>query len=125
MDTIVRNLFLTEIIRILFVTVLLFWVKIPLFYKIFLVILSDSIDCRIAKWFVNEWADPNGNLYQLSDKVTDTITNGIMLFYVISNDYLENYQNNILTFLYLYRLIGFFFFLIFLDRNLLFYFPCF
>lgn len=123
MNTISRNLLLSEIFRIVFVLLVLYGTKIPVFYKIVLVILSDSFDCRVPKWIFHDWVDPNSNLYQVSDKITDTISYGIQLYYIVSIDYLSKIQQNIVLFLYTFRLIGVFFFLLFLERIILIYFP--
>lgn len=123
MEEITRKLIIAEIIRVLFVCVVLFGTKIPLFYKIILIMVSDSFDSRVPKWIFDEWVDSNGSLYQISDKITDTISYGILLYHVISTRYLEEYQNQILSFLYFLRLIGITLFLFYKMEILLFYFP--
>lgn len=121
MDNVTYNLIISEVIRVVYVWIILYLTKIPLFYKTILIIVSDSFDCRLAKLVLDDWVDLNSSLF--SDKITDMISYGMLLYYVLSIRYLPNIQNNIALFLYSFRLIGVVLFIILSDRIILIYFP--
>lgn len=118
-----ENLFISQGFRILSTLFILFLLHIPLFYKIILVMLSDSLDCGIPKLFFSDWVNPNTNLYQISDKITDMVTYFILLFYFFRVKYLEKKENILLSILLFYRLIGEIIFFITQDRYYLLIFP--
>lgn len=118
-----QNFFLSEGFRISATLFILLILHIPLFYKIILVMVTDSIDCGIAKFFFHDWVDPNTNLYQISDKITDLVTYIILLSYVVWIKYLEKKKNIFLGILLLYRSIGEICFFVSRYRYFLFLFP--
>ena len=86
--------------------------------------LTDSIDCsRKHEEFLNEWINCNSNIYQVTDKIVDTLCYTILLFYILRNGSLSSYNNNLLKYLFIFRLVGVFLFLIKDNREYLFYFP--
>ena len=119
-----QNLFVSQGFRILFTVVVLFFVHIPLLFKVLLVILSDFFDnCIPLRKVFKDWVDPNTKLYQLSDKITDLMTSYILLFYLFKYPYLVRNQNLILFYLLLYRSIGQIIFFIWNDQRILLLFP--
>lgn len=117
------NLFISQGFRILVSVIILFLIHIPLFYKIILIIISDSLDCGIPKLLFDDWINPNTNLYQISDKVTDLCTYFILLFYLFHIQYLNKKENTILSVLLFYRCIGEILFFTTQERNYLLFFP--
>lgn len=101
-----QDFFISEGLRIFFTFFVLFILHIPIFYKIILIIISDSIDCGLSKIFFNDWVDPNTNLYQISDKITDLVTYLILFFYILRVKYLDKKRNVVLFFLLFYRIVG-------------------
>ena len=119
-----QNLFVSQGFRILFTVVVLFFIHIPLLFKVLLVILSDFFDnCIPLRKVFKDWVDPNTKLYQLSDKITDLMTSYILLFYLFKYPYLVRNQNLILFYLLLYRSIGQIIFFIWNDQRILLLFP--
>ena len=121
--TIEQKFFFSESLRILFSFCIFFVFTIPLFYKIILLIISDTFDCGFSKLFFKEWIDPNTEVYQISDKVCDTIGYTFLLIYLWTSMFLCKKYNSILTVMYFYRLIGTLLYIIFQERQYLLYFP--
>ena len=119
----IYNLVLSDCIRIIAALVILYRLPIPLFVKIILIMISDSVDCGIPRILFNHWIDCSTDTYQRLDKITDTICYTFLLFYILKNGDLSTNYNYLLIVLYIYRLIGVFLFLIKNDRKDLFYFP--
>lgn len=101
-----QNFFISEGLRVFATLFILLLLHIPFFYKVILVMITDSLDCGISKIFFNDWIDPNTNLYQISDKITDLVTYFILFGYTINSKYLEKKKNIFLSFLLFYRFIG-------------------
>ena len=76
-----QNLFVSQGFRILFTVVVLFFIHIPLLFKVLLVIPDFRQLYSITK-SVQRLGGSNTKLYQLSDKITDLITSYILLFYL-------------------------------------------
>lgn len=121
--TIKEQFFISEGLRIFLTLFILLVLCMPVFYKVLLVMITDSIDCGISKFLFHDWVDPNTDLYQMSDKITDIITYIILLFYVIYIKYLDEKKNNFLGFLLCYRLIGEILYFSTRDRYFLLFFP--
>lgn len=121
--TLKENLFLSQGLRIFSTLFILCLLHIPVFFKVILVMITDSLDCGIPKLIFHDWADPNTNLYQISDKITDMLTYFILLLYFFQVKYLERKENIILSVLLFYRCIGEIIFFMTQDRYYLLIFP--
>ena len=120
----IMKLLVSYFIRVSSTLIILYKLKIPIYTKIILVMLTDSIDCsRKHEEFLNEWINCNSNVYQVTDKIVDTLCYTILLFYILRNGSLSSYNNNLLKYLFIFRLVGVFLFLIKNNREYLFYFP--
>tara|TARA_Y100000768_G_scaffold234406_1_gene177203 strand:- start:2012 stop:2530 length:519 start_codon:yes stop_codon:yes gene_type:complete len=119
--TLKQKLLISELIRIITTLIILYLVKIPIFAKIILIMLTDLIDCDISRLFIN-WIDCNSITYQKFDKITDSISYVLLSIYLFNNNNLS-YQYYYLLLLLIYRLIGTYFFLVTNNRQYLFYFP--
>ena len=118
-----NKLFMSECVRIIFTIVILYKLEIPLFAKIILLMLTDLFDCDIPQILFNKWTNCESKIYQLSDKITDSICYIMLLFYILGNENFVSDYNNLITCLLVFRLIGIYFFLTKNDRKYLFYFP--
>jgi hypothetical protein len=120
-----KLLFISAFIRIIITIIILYSFNIPIFIKILLIILADFIDCDIPRYIVGykNWVNCNENLYQKTDKITDTICYVLLLIYILKNANLSTNYNNLIILLFIYRLIGLYLFLINNNRVYLFYFP--
>ena len=120
----IMKLFVSYFIRLLLTLIIFYKLKIPIYTKIILLMLTDSIDCsRKHEEFLNEWINCSSNIYQVTDKIVDTLCYTILLFYILRNGNLSSYNNNLLKYLFIFRLVGVFLFLIKKNREYLFYFP--
>ena len=117
------KLFISHLIRVLSTLIIFYKFKIPIYKKIILLILTDSFDCGIPRKVFNEWINCSSNIYQQSDKIIDILCYTILLFDILKNGNLSTYNNNLLKYLFLFRLIGIFLFLLKNDRKYLFFFP--
>ena len=126
------RLFVSQSMRILLTTGLLFLVRIPLVYKIIGIILLDTLDCDIPNILFTNWINCKSNksnkidktiYYQKKDKFIDTICHTLLLLYILNNKVFGNRFTIIIVLLYLYRLIGTYIFLKKENRKYLFYFP--
>lgn len=122
MSNIERNLYISQFIRVISTFVILYALDIPLYCKILLIMVSDSLDCKIPKILFGQTSCRNMK-YQLSDKITDTICYSILLYYTINHGGLSKNENCMLFILFIYRVIGTIIFIIKRDRKYLFYFP--
>jgi hypothetical protein len=120
-----KLLFISAFIRIIITIIILYSFNIPIFIKILLIILADFIDCDIPRYIFGykNWVNCNENLYQKTDKITDTICYVLLLIYILKNANLSTNYNNLIILLFIYRLIGLYLFLINSNRVYLFYFP--
>lgn len=118
-----QDFFISEGLRVVATLFILLVLHLPLFYKIILVMITDSLDCGISKVFFNDWVDPNTNLYQISDKITDMITYIILLLHVLYLRYLEPRKNIFVSILLLYRFVGEICFFVSCERKYLLFFP--
>jgi hypothetical protein len=118
-----QNLFISEGLRLFATIFILFILHIPLFYKILLIILTDSFDCGLPNLFFQDWIDCNTNLYQFLDKTVDLISYIILFSHVVYIKHLEKDKNLILGFLLFYRTIGEICFFVFENRLFLLFFP--
>jgi len=120
------SLIFASFLRIVLTYLLLYKTKIPLYMKILLIITAiDSIDCTIRHIVTNykyEW-DCDKELYQKTDKITDTIISVLLLVYVQSTKHFDKSLLNIITFLLFFRMIGTTLFLFSNNRKYLIYFP--
>jgi len=118
-----KLLYISQIIRLIFTTYILYFNNTNLYIKIIFFMLSDSLDCGIPKKIFTNWIDCKSNTYQKSDKITDMISYFIFLLYLKNNSNFNNQQIKIIQLLFFYRLIGFILFIKFNNRKNLFYFP--
>lgn len=116
-------LFISAFIRIISTIIILYSLNIPIFIKILLIILTDTIDCPRYIFGYKNWVNCSENLYQKTDKITDTICYALLLIYILKNANLSTNYNNLIILLFIYRLIGLYLFLINSNRVYLFYFP--
>ena len=120
----IQNLFLSQGFRVFFTIFVLFLIHIPLFFKVILIIISDFFDNSIPlRKMFPEWIDPNTEIYQISDKITDLVTYYILFIYLFRYRYLERKENLILFLLLFYRSIGEIVFFITKERKTLVFFP--
>lgn len=124
-----KILLASEYIRIISTIIILYFFNIPIFCKILLIMIFDKLDCSHMSYpFKGPLFSNNVNIcktlfYQKSDKITDSICYTILLFYILNNGDLSSKYNNLIIILFIFRLIGSYFFLIKNDRKYLFYFP--
>ena len=120
-----RMLLVSECVRIAVTIVILCITNVPVFLKIVLIMVADSIDCtRVHSWLVSEnWIDCNSMTYQKTDKVTDTICYMLLLVYLLNNGRMSINYSYLIILLFIYRTVGVYMFLISEDRSYLFYFP--
>ena len=60
----IMKLLMSYFIRVLSTLIILYKLKIPIYTKIILLMLTDSIDCsRKHEEFLNEWINCNSNVY--------------------------------------------------------------
>jgi hypothetical protein len=120
-----RMFYFSECIRIIATIIILYTLNIPIFMKILLIMITDFIDCDVPRFFLGSknWIDCNSNIYQISDKITDTICYTLLLFYILKNGGMNNNYNYLIVLLFIYRLIGIYLFFIKKNRKYLFYFP--
>ena len=119
-----EKLFLSECIRIIATIIILYTLNIPIFCKILLIMLTDSIDCGIPRFLFGskKWIVCNESTYQVLDKITDSICYTLLLFYILNNGDMSTNYNYFIILLFIYRLIGTYLFLIKNSRKYLFYF---
>tara|TARA_B100000927_G_C16471816_1_gene471877 strand:+ start:2232 stop:2765 length:534 start_codon:yes stop_codon:yes gene_type:complete len=120
-----RKLFVSQCIRIIATIIILHSLNIPIFMKILLIMITDSIDCGIPRFLFGSenWIDCDANIYQVSDKIVDTICYALLLFYLLNKGGLSPGYNYLIILLFIYRLIGVYLFLLKNSRKYLFYFP--
>lgn len=118
-----QKFFLSEWIRVLFTLCVFYICLFPLFYKILLLVISDSFDCGFSKLIFGDWIDPNTEMYQISDKITDTVCYTFLLIFLWQSHYLSEKSNIFLTILYLFRFIGTMLYIVLQNRQYLLYFP--
>ena len=118
-----KKLLISQIIRIVTTLIILYTLNIPIFIKIPLIILTDSIDCGIPHYLFDKWINCNTNIYQTTDKITDIVCYTLLLVYILKYGGLSSNYNYLLILLFIYRLIGTYLFLIKKNRTYLFYFP--
>ena len=130
MDSKDRKILLTaEFIRIISTIVILYFINIPIYIKIILIMLFDKLDCSHLTFpYTGPLLTTNTNIcktdfYQKSDKITDSICYIILFFYITTNNILPNSVNYILFVLLVFRLIGTYIFLTKNKRKYLVYFP--
>lgn len=120
----IQNLFISQGFRVFFTLFVLFLIHIPLFFKVILIMISDFFDnCIPLRIMFPDWIDPNTEMYQISDKITDLLTYYILFIYLFRSQYLERKENLILFLLLLYRSIGEIIFFITKERKFLIFFP--
>ena len=120
----------SHIVRIVISFLILFFLNVSLFYKYLLVNFMDFIDSRprnsntlLYPFMSNSEYDPNDINYQIKDKIIDSIISFILLVYLLQKNYLQKKQNDILIFLFVFRMIGIYLFFQKKDRSFLIYFP--
>lgn len=125
MINIERNLYISQTIRVLSTFIILYVLDIPLYCKIILIIIADDLDSKIPILLFGRtnWVNSRNMIYQISDKITDTICYSILLYYTINHGGLSKNENCILFILFIYRVIGTIIFITKKDRKYLFYFP--
>ena len=124
MEELKKNLAMAEIIRIILTIFVLYYLPIPLFYKIILVMLFEGFDYTIPKKLLKiDWIDSSNINYHIYDKIGDKICYSILLLYIIQNKILPKSYSNILIYLLIFRIIGTVLFILKKNRDYLFYFP--
>ena len=124
MEELKKNLAIAEIIRIILTIFVLYYLPIPLFYKIILIILLEEFDYTIPKKLLKiDWFDSSNINYHIYDKIGDKICYSILLLYIIQNKIFSKSYNNILICLLIFRIIGTILFILKKNRHYLFYFP--
>ena len=118
-----QSLLISELLRIIATLIILFILDIPIFMKVLLIILTDSLDCGLPDLLFKDWIDCKSSTYQRSDKIMDLICSTLLLVYILNNGGLSSNSNYLLILLFTYRLIGTYLFLIKNNRKYLFYFP--
>lgn len=120
---------IASLIRIFGTFVITYIIKIPLFYKIILIIIIDRIDCMPTYYphkgplFSNKIEICKTLYYQKIDKIVDTICYVILLSYLAKyRIFNEKYLKAISLFL-IYRIIGIILFCYSKNKNYLVYFP--
>lgn len=120
----IQNLFISQGFRVFFTLFVLFLLHIPLFFKLILIIISDFFDnCIPLRRIFPDWINPNTEIYQISDKMTDLVTYYILFIYLFRSQYLERKENLVLFLLLFYRSIGEIIFFITKERKSLVFFP--
>ena len=117
-----QKLYYSQLLRIV-LTLVILYLPIPLFIKIILITLSDLIDCAQIYHSFFDWVDCKSDIYQRSDKITDSICYILLLLYILKTNELSTRYKYILTGLLIFRLIGTFLFISTNNRKYLFYFP--
>ena len=117
-----KKLYYSQLLRIV-LTLVILYLPIPLFTKIILITLSDLIDCAQIYHSFFDWVDCKSDVYQRSDKITDSICYILLLLYILKSNELSTRYKYILTGLLIFRLIGTFMFISTNNRKYLFYFP--
>ena len=117
-----QKLYYSQLLRIV-LTLVILYLPIPLFTKIILITLSDLIDCAQIYHSFFDWVDCKSDVYQRSDKITDSICYILLLLYILKSNELSTRYKYILTGLLIFRLIGTFLFISTNNRKYLFYFP--
>ena len=117
-----QKLYYSQLLRIV-LTLVILYLPIPLFIKIILITLSDLIDCAQIYHSFFDWVDCKSDIYQRSDKITDSICYILLLLYILKSNELSTRYKYILTGLLIFRLIGTFLFISTNNRKYLFYFP--
>tara|TARA_X000000950_G_scaffold285852_1_gene392925 strand:- start:198 stop:707 length:510 start_codon:yes stop_codon:yes gene_type:complete len=124
MEELKKNLAMAEIIRIILTIFVLYYLPIPLFYKIILVMLFEGFDYTIPKKLLKiDWIDSSNINYHIYDKIGDKICYSILLLYIIQNKIFPKSYSNILIYLLIFRIIGTVLFILKKNRDYLFYFP--
>lgn len=111
-----------SVIRIILTFLVVFYLKISPAMKIILIMILDGLDCVWGKIYNHEKFCQTKE-YQIIDKIVDTISYSMLLYYVIKNKLLHYTELYLLIGLFTYRLIGIVTFLSTLNRNFLVYFP--
>jgi len=116
----------SEITRIIATIVILYTLKIPIFYKILLIMLLDKLDCSHMSYpytgpmFSKDTSICKTLKYQKYDKIADTICYALILIYILEYDCTNKH---LLIALFMYRLLGTCLFLNTDDKKYLIYFP--
>ena len=122
-------LYLSSLIRIISTVVILYFVNIPLFYKILIIIAIDRIDCMPTYYphrgplFSRNKTICKTILYQKIDKITDIICYFFILIYLANYKIFNIYSLLIMLFFFMLRLVGVILFFNSDNRNYLLYFP--
>ena len=105
-------LYLSSLIRIISTVVILYFVNIPLFYKILIIIAIDRIDCMPTYY------PHRGPLFSRNKTICKTI-----LIYLANYKIFNIYSLLIMLFFFMLRLVGVILFFNSDNRNYLLYFP--
>ena len=116
-----EKLFISQIFRIILTIIVLIFFKIPLYAKILIIMIIDNLDCPLI--FNIEWVSCKKELYQKTDKITDTICFFILLLYILKIRPFSTNYIILICILFIYRIIGVILFLLKNNRKFLFYFP--
>lgn len=118
-----HQLYASQLLRIIATHLILCIPNFSLLHKVILIILTDFFDCDIPRFLFNRWIDCNSDIYQRSDKITDTICYFLLMIYIYNYAELSQTWKNIIIALFILRVIGVSLFLTNNNRRFLFYFP--
>tara|TARA_B100001057_G_C22737383_1_gene906354 strand:- start:710 stop:1294 length:585 start_codon:yes stop_codon:yes gene_type:complete len=107
------------------VLIILFYINLPQFIKIILLIFSEG-DCRIPRQ-LNLFSNPsqicpNTLIYHQTDKISDTIIYSLLLFQIYNYNLLHKLDLKLVLYLFIYRLVGIILYFITQNRKYLIYF---
>ena len=103
------KLALAQTLRITTVFIILFFTKIPLHLKIIAIIAFDTFDCGLPRLLFgqNNWISCKSQLYQTTDKFTDSICYTLLLLSLFSEHrpFIESYGIVIIP-LFIHRMVA-------------------
>ena len=116
-------LYNTSLVRLVSSWFIIYQTKVPLHFKIIIVILLDLLDCSFLHHQLNLYQNNyfcHNEPYLTTDKITDIIVEMMILYYISTN---SSFDKKILLFLFIFRLIGLFMYVKTKNERFLFYFP--
>ena len=113
--------------RLILAYIFLFKSNISLYLKILFIIFIDTFDCGLPNCLGQQknktYIDCFSNEYQIGDKIVDTFSYIMLLYFIINYSKFKKNNINLLIFLLFLRIIGVVLYLIKNNRKFLFYFP--
>lgn len=118
------------LIRLFLTFFILQFIKLPLFYKLILIILTDLLDSKphpknplYRSCPIEQDNHTNDFLYQISDKIADLFSYYMILLYLYHVNFLPKKKIQLLFQSLLFRTIGVICFIFTEERSFLFFFP--